>query len=70
MVLSGQFHSPAVLHQVKSPDTHWTGGSVGPRAGLEAEAKRKNLHFPCRELNPSRPDGGLVTVLKIRHMFP
>jgi len=26
---------------VRAPGTHWTGGWVGPKAGLEAVAKRK-----------------------------
>jgi hypothetical protein len=32
--------------------THWIGGVVGPRAGLDA-VERKIL--PCRELNPGHP---------------
>jgi hypothetical protein len=36
-----------------TPGTHWTGGWVGPRAGLETEATRKIL-CPRRELNPDR----------------
>jgi hypothetical protein len=34
--------------------THWLGGSVGPRPGLVAMAKRKNPCL-CRESNPVRP---------------
>jgi hypothetical protein len=34
------------------PGTHWIGGWVGPRAGLDTEAGRKVL-CPCRGSNPS-----------------
>jgi hypothetical protein len=34
--------------------THWIRGWVGPRAGLDAEARRKIL-CPCRWSNPDRP---------------
>jgi hypothetical protein len=27
----------------RTPDTHWTGGWVGPRAGLDTEAREKIL---------------------------
>jgi hypothetical protein len=37
----------------RSLATHWIGGWVGPRAGLDAVEKRKFL--VCRELNPGRP---------------
>jgi hypothetical protein len=38
----------------RTPGNHWTGGWVGPRAGLDAGAKRKIL-CPCRGSNPDRP---------------
>jgi hypothetical protein len=34
----------------RAPGTHWIGGCVGPRVGLDAVEKRKILH--CRESNP------------------
>jgi hypothetical protein len=37
-----------------TPGTHWTGGWVGPRAGLDAEVRRKTLCL-CRGSNPGRP---------------
>jgi hypothetical protein len=37
------------------PRTHWIGGGVCPRAGLDAVEKRK-ISCPCRESNPGRPE--------------
>jgi hypothetical protein len=34
-----------------APGTHWIGGWVGPRAGLDAVEKRR-ISCPCRESNP------------------
>jgi hypothetical protein len=38
----------------RAPDTHWIGGRVGPRAVLDAVAKRK-IHSHRRESNPRTP---------------
>jgi hypothetical protein len=38
----------------RTPGTHCTGGWVGPRAGLDREARGKIL-CPCRGSNPDRP---------------
>jgi hypothetical protein len=38
----------------RTPDTHWIGGWVGLRAGLDAVVKKKILS-PCRESNPDCP---------------
>jgi hypothetical protein len=46
----------------KSLSTNWTGGWVGPRAGLDALVRRKNSS-PYREKNPGCPARSLVTVL-------
>jgi hypothetical protein len=55
MGVTGQCHVPAALYpRGKDPGTHWTGGWVGPRAGLDAEARRKILCL-CRGSNPDRP---------------
>jgi hypothetical protein len=35
----------------RTPATHWIGGWVGPRAGLDAVVKRK-IPSPCRDSNP------------------
>jgi hypothetical protein len=40
----------------RTPGTHWIGGSVGSRAGLDDVEKRKSLILPGLELLPlSRP---------------
>jgi hypothetical protein len=44
--MSGQLHFTA-------RGSHWIGGWVGPRVGLDAVKKIKNLH--CRESNTGRP---------------
>jgi hypothetical protein len=55
MGVSGQRHAPAVLYpRGKDPGTHCTGGWVGPRAGLDTEARGKILCL-CRESNFDRP---------------
>jgi hypothetical protein len=42
--VSGERHTPAALYpQEKTPVTHWTGGWVGPRAGLDTDARGKIL---------------------------
>jgi hypothetical protein len=38
----------------RTPGTHWTGGWMGPRAGLDTEARGKFI-CPCRGSNPGRP---------------
>jgi hypothetical protein len=45
MGVSGQRHVPAAsIPGEGPPGTHWIGGSVGPRAGLEAEARIFVMH--------------------------
>jgi hypothetical protein len=45
---------PRFTPEERTPGTHCTGGWVGPRAGLDTEARGKIL-FPCRGSNPDRP---------------
>jgi hypothetical protein len=55
MGVSGQHHAPAALYPwERNPRIHCTGGWVGPRAGLDTEARGKIL-CPCRGSNPDRP---------------
>jgi hypothetical protein len=43
----------------RAPSTHWIGGWVGPRAGLDAVEKRKFLTLPELEFQPlGRPARG------------
>jgi len=41
MEVSGQLHAPATIPTERAPGTHWIGGRVGLRAGLDAVVKRK-----------------------------
>jgi hypothetical protein len=41
-------------HRERAPGTHWLGGWVGPRAGLDAVVKRK-IPSPRRQSNPRTP---------------
>jgi hypothetical protein len=55
MGVSGQHHAPAALYpRGKDPRYHWTGGWVGPRAGLDAQARRRILCLRWGS-NPGRP---------------
>jgi hypothetical protein len=51
MGVSGQHHAPAALYpRGRTSGTHWTGAWVGPRTGLDAEARRK-IFCLCRGSN-------------------
>jgi hypothetical protein len=55
MGVSDQHHArPHFTSGERTPGTHWTGGWVDPRAGLDAEARREIL-CPCRGSNSGRP---------------
>jgi hypothetical protein len=45
-------HPGRYTNRERSPDTHWIGGWVGPRAGLDAVTKR-NIPSPRRDSNLS-----------------
>jgi hypothetical protein len=49
--VGGQCHAPAVLYPRKRPGTHYTGGWVGPRAGLDRCGKSR----PTGIRSPDRP---------------
>jgi hypothetical protein len=70
--VSGQLHAQAALPpRDKAPGTHWIGGWVGPRAGLDTVVKRKILSLR-RESDPDHPpevSGIFVIILVIqRHI--
>jgi hypothetical protein len=48
--VSGQQHAPAALYPWERPSTHFTGGWVGPRAGLDWQ---KILSPPGFDFGPS-----------------
>jgi len=49
----GQRHAPAALYPRERPGTHYTGGWVGPRAGLDRSGKsRPPLGFNPRAIQP------------------
>jgi hypothetical protein len=51
--VSGQFHAPVALSPGKDhPGTHWTRGSLGPRACLDVMEKRKGF-TPARNQTPT-----------------
>jgi hypothetical protein len=61
--VNGQRHAPSCfIPGERSTGTHWTGGWVGPRGGLDAVVKRE-LPSPCLESYPGRPTRSLVTAL-------
>jgi hypothetical protein len=62
MEVGGELHAQAALPAVeRAPGTHWIGGWVGPRAGLDAVAKRK-FRAPVENRIPLRPARRLVTI--------
>jgi hypothetical protein len=56
MEMSSQLHAPTALIPGKDPGTHWIGGWMELRAGLDAVEKRKNP-------NPRRPACSIITTL-------
>jgi hypothetical protein len=57
MGVSGQRHASAALCPwERTPGTHYTGGWVGPRAGLDTEVRGKSFAPAGIELqSPGRP---------------
>jgi hypothetical protein len=51
--VSGQLHTPAALPPGETAHgTHWIGGWVGPRAGLDDVEKKKFLTLPRLKFQP------------------
>ena len=63
--VSGQLQAPAASPPWKNPGTHWAGGWVGPRTGLDDSGDEKNL-LSQQYLRPRLPNHwpvGIQTVL-------
>jgi hypothetical protein len=60
MEVSGQLHASAGLLPGTASRTHWIGGWVGPRAGLDAVVKRK-FPSPCRDSDSIGLNGGGIS---------
>jgi hypothetical protein len=59
--VSGQRHSPAALYPVEMAiGTHYTGGWVGPRAGLDREGRGKII-LPLPGIEPISPGRAVRT---------
>ena len=60
MEVSGHLNGPAALLSGKKPGTHWIGGWVGDRDGLNVLEKK--ISWPYRDSNsgPFRPSPSLV----------
>jgi hypothetical protein len=79
MEVGGQLHAPAALPPgVRTPGTHYTGGWMGSRAGLDAVAKRKvPIPAPAGKWTPvvqpiaqslywlSYPGSRIITVMRL-----
>jgi hypothetical protein len=71
MEVSGQLHAPvALLSGERAPGTHWIGGWMGPRVGLDAVEKRKIMQ--CRVSKPDRlaRSSTLIPTEGSRLLFP
>jgi hypothetical protein len=52
MEVNGQFHAQTASPAAEYPGTHWIGGNMNPRAGLDAVAKRKFQLLPLPGIEP------------------
>jgi len=50
--MSGQLHAPAALYPRERPGTYFTGGWVGPRAGLDGRKISSPPGFDPRNVQP------------------
>ena len=56
--VSGQQHAPAARYPRERAGTHFTGGWMGPRAGLDGRGKSR----PHRDSIPDRPARSSVAI--------
>jgi hypothetical protein len=52
----------------RAPGTHWIGGWVGPRAGLDDVEKRKFLTLPGLELRPLGRPARSQSLYRLRYL--
>jgi len=52
MDVSGQQHAPAALYHWERPGTHFIGGWVGPRAGLDGAENLVPTEILSRNFQP------------------
>lgn len=64
MEVSGQLHTLAALPPGKDHGTHWIGGPMGPKAGLDVLEKEK-ISCPHRDSNPVSSSLQLVDMLTL-----
>jgi hypothetical protein len=65
--VSGQLHAPAALPPGKTPGTHWIGGWVGHRVGLDDVEMRKFLILPGLELRSLARPGSSQSLYRLRY---
>jgi len=71
MEMSGQLHAPSALYpRERATGTHYRGGLLGPRAGLDTAVEERKIPRPCRQSNPGRPTCSLVNILIDLSRFP
>jgi hypothetical protein len=52
----------------RAPVTHWIGGRVGPRTGVDEGEKRKFLNLPGLELRPLGRPGRSQSLYRLRYL--
>jgi hypothetical protein len=71
MEMNVQFQARQLYPREIARGTHWIGGWVDPRAGLDAMEKRKILPLPGIEPRPSRPYHVAIPteLIKLKRIF-
>jgi hypothetical protein len=64
-LVSGQFHAPTALPLGKrATGTHWIGGWMGPRVGLDEVEKRKKSCTAGNRTRAVQPEAILTLLLE------
>jgi hypothetical protein len=67
--MSGQLQAPAALPPTeRAPGTHWIGGGVGPKAGLDDMEERKFLPILGLELRPLGRPARSQSLYRLRYL--